>query len=83
MQKMNTENGLKIISAEITNFKNITHREINFEGRSAIIIGPNEAGKSSLIQAICSGVDSKMMPAEPLKKGEDRGSVEIVAGGGS
>ncbi len=73
--------GLKILSAEITNFKNIAHHEVNFEGKSAIIIGPNGAGKSSLIQAICSPINAKMLPAEPVKEGEERASIELEIGG--
>jgi DNA repair exonuclease SbcCD ATPase subunit len=75
------EEGLKLIKAEITNFKNISHKEVRFEGKSAIIIGKNGAGKSSLIQAIMSPVNSKVIPDKPIKDGEERASIELQIGG--
>ena len=73
--------GLKVIKASIQNFKNISYREVEFEGRSAIIAGPNEIGKSSLIQAILSPLNSKFMPIEPIKKGEERAKIELTIAG--
>lgn len=73
--------GLKVIKASIQNFKNISYREVEFEGRSAIIAGPNEIGKSSLIQAILSPLNSKFMPIEPIKKGEEKAKIELVVAG--
>lgn len=73
--------GLRVIKASITNFKNIGFREVEFEGRSAVIAGPNQAGKSSLIQAIVSPLNSKYMPVEPIKKGEEKGKLELTVGG--
>ena len=73
--------GIKILSLVVENFKNIEKTEVDFAGRSAIIIGKNGAGKSSLIQAICSPIDSNYIPAKPIKKGEERGSIELTIGG--
>lgn len=73
--------GLKVIKASIQNFKNISYKEVEFEGRSAIIAGPNEIGKSSLIQAILSPLNSKFMPIEPIKKGEEKAKIELVVAG--
>jgi DNA repair exonuclease SbcCD ATPase subunit len=73
--------GLRLIKAEITNFKNISHKEVRFEGKSALVIGKNGAGKSSLIQAIMSPVNSKVIPDKPIKEGEERASVELQIGG--
>jgi hypothetical protein len=73
--------GLKILSAEIVNFKNISQKRVDFDGKSAIIIGKNNAGKSSLIQAIMSPLDSKMVPDKAIKEGEERGSIELEIGG--
>jgi predicted ATP-dependent endonuclease of OLD family len=75
------EAGLKILKAEIKNFKNIEYREVEFEGKSALIIGSNGKGKSSLIQAVCSPINSKMIPFEPIKKGEEKGHVILTIGG--
>ena len=75
------QEGLKILSAEIVNFKNISQKKVEFDGKSAIIIGKNNAGKSSLIQAIMSPLDSKMVPDKAIKEGEERGSIELEIGG--
>lgn len=75
------ENGLHILKAEITNFKNIEHRVIDFGGQSVIISGKNGAGKSSLIQAIMSPLNAKVIPPKAIKNGEDNASVQIEIGG--
>src|SRR5262245_27514678 len=73
--------GLKILHGEIINFKNISHKEIDFGGKSFMVIGANDKGKSSLIQAILCSLNSSYKPLEPLKKGEERGSVSVKLGG--
>lgn len=73
--------GLKLIKAEISNFKNITHKSVDFGGKSAIIVGANGVGKSSLIQALLSPVNSKMVPAKAIKNGEEKASIELKLGG--
>jgi hypothetical protein len=75
------QDGLKVIKASAQNFKNITYKEVEFNGRSAIIAGPNEIGKSSLIQAILSPLNAKFMPVEPIKKGEEKGKLELTIAG--
>lgn len=78
---MKKKEGIKVLSLVVENFKNIEKTEVDFAGRSATIIGKNGAGKSSLIQAICSPIDSNYIPAKPVKKGEERGSIELTIGG--
>jgi hypothetical protein len=79
---MDQENqGIRILKAEIKNFKSIDYKQIDIDGRSLIIAGPNQAGKSTMIQALMSPVDSKYIPIEPIKEGEEKGSVSIVIGG--
>lgn len=79
--KKQTEEGLKLLKAEIKNFKNISYKEVDFEGKSAIILGKNNAGKSSFLQAIESPMDSKYIPLKPVKEGEEHGEIEIEVGG--
>jgi len=67
--------GLRSQYIEITNFKNIKSRIVDIGGKSFIIMGPNGAGKSSLIQAMMIGMDSKMIPSEPITAGEERAMV--------
>lgn len=73
--------GLHILSAEITNFKNITHKEIDIDGRSLMVVGPNRIGKSSFLQALMTPLDANYKPLSPVKEDEERGSIELVIGG--
>ena len=75
------QDGLRIHKAEIENFKNIDYNELQIDGRSMVIAGKNEAGKSSLIQALVSPFNSTFTPLEPIKEGEERGKLEITIGG--
>lgn len=75
------QQGLKILKAEIKNFKQLTHLDVDFGGRSATIMGKNEVGKSGFIQAICSSLDASVIPMEPIQEGEERAQVEIKIGG--
>ena len=78
---MSNKNGLRILKAVIKNFKNIDYREIIIEGRSIVVAGKNEAGKSSFIQALASPFNSKYVPIEPIKEGEEKGELHITIGG--
>ncbi|MHA1166325.1 MAG: hypothetical protein ACTSRU_00775 [Candidatus Hodarchaeales archaeon] len=74
-------NGLQLLKAEIKNFKNIDYREVDFGGRSVILTGSNQKGKSSFIQALMSPMDSSYIPIEPIKEGEEKGHVKLKIGG--
>lgn len=75
------QEGLRILSSEIINFKNLAHKEIDFGGKSVMIIGSNNKGKSSIIQALMSPLNATYKPLKPVKEGEEKGSIEIVIGG--
>lgn len=75
------ENNLKILEAEITNFKNLTKKQIEINGQSLIIVGANDASKSSVIQALFAPFLDTYKPIEPIKKGEDNGSIKVKIGG--
>jgi len=75
------KDGLKLIKAEVNNFKNITQKVIEFNGKSALIIGKNGAGKSSLIQAITSPINPKSVPQQSIKQGEEKASVILTVAG--
>lgn len=74
-------NNLKIIEAEITNFKNISKRIVHLGGRSFTVTGKNASGKSSLIQAFMSPLDAKKVPPQPIKEGEERASIYLKIAG--
>ncbi len=79
MPKQN--NGLQLLSANISNFKNISSQEIDINGRSFLITGSNQKGKSSFLQALLSPLDATWMPIEPLKQGEEKGFIKLKIGG--
>lgn len=73
--------GLKSIYLELENFKNIEKTVIEINGQSMLIIGKNGSGKSTLIQAMKSPMDAKLLPSEPIKKGEERAKIIHKIGG--
>lgn len=73
--------GLKVLRLEIDKYKNIDHKVVDIGGHSMFFIGPNAAGKSTLIQAIKSPMDSKEIPSKPIKEGWDRATVRVAIGG--
>ena len=80
MKKGNNE-GLKSLHLELENFKNIEKKVIDIGGRSLIFLGKNNSGKSTLIQAMLSPMDTKVLPSEPIKKGEERARISHKIGG--
>lgn len=47
---------MKILSLATRNFRNLTDREWKFDGRFQVVKGPNEAGKSSLLEAVLAAL---------------------------
>jgi hypothetical protein len=79
MSKQN--NGLQLLNAEISNFKNIDYKQVDINGRSFFITGSNQMGKSSFLQGLLSPLDAKWMPIEPIKQGEEKGYIKLKIGG--
>lgn len=73
--------GLRSLKIEIQNFKNITSTVIDIGGRSMLFMGKNNTGKSTLIQAMMSPTDSKIVPTEPITEGEERAKISHKIGG--
>lgn len=73
--------GLRILTAELSNFQNIEYKLINLEGKSVVFIGKNGSGKSATMRAIQSPIDSSFVPAKAIKNGEERGSIKLKIGG--
>jgi len=79
--ELNSREGLRSLFLEIENFKNIEKQVVEMNGRSMLFIGKNGAGKSSLIQAMQSPLDAKVIPTEPIKKGEEKAKIIHKIGG--
>jgi len=71
----------KIIRLEIENFKKLKAIEIHVDGSGAIIIsGPNEAGKTSVLDAIAVAVAGKKFAKDlvkPIRDGKEKASVTV------
>ena len=80
-ENQENESDLKFLGLEIENFKNLEKRKVDIGGQSIMVIGKNGTGKSSIIQALMSPLNSKMLPTEPIKKGEERAKISVTIGG--
>lgn len=80
-ENQENQSELKFLGLEIENFKNLEKRKVDIGGQSIMVIGKNGTGKSSIIQALMSPLNSKMLPTEPIKKGEERAKVSVTIGG--
>ena len=81
MENITTKEGLKIISTELMNFQSLTHKLVEIQGKSIVIIGKNGGSKSTLLRAIQSPLNAEVIPSKPIKTGEDNASVRVVVGG--
>lgn len=71
----NNQQGLRSIYLEVENFKNIEKYRIDINGSSLLIVGKNGAGKSTLMQAMMSPMNARVLPLEPIKKGEQAAKI--------
>lgn len=76
-----SDEGLTFTHIEINNFKNISKTLVDIGGKSILVIGKNGSGKSSLIQALMSPLDTKVRPSKPIKEGEERSSISVTLSG--
>jgi len=70
---------MKIIGLVAQNVKNIKAIEIQADGKSVVLSGKNEVGKSSVIDAITMALTGQMVE-RPIKDGETRAEVVINLG---
>ena len=69
----------KIVALDIKAVKRITAAHIEPDGSMVVIGGDNAAGKSSVLDAIAYAIGGKsLMPAEPLRRGEEKGHAEVT-----
>jgi DNA repair exonuclease SbcCD ATPase subunit len=70
---------MKIIEMTVENVKKIKAINIKPHGNMVIIEGKNEQGKTSLMDCIAYAIGGqRLIPDDPIRKGEKSGKVEIV-----
>jgi len=70
----------KIQKVEIRNFKGIEDLTLDLNGKHLILIGDNELGKSSALDAIWSTLSNKGIPQQPIRDGAEKSDIVIVIG---
>lgn len=80
-ENINNQEGLRIISGEIANFQGISQKMVEVAGQSFVIFGKNAGGKSSVIRAFESVINSSSLPTKAIKEGEDSATVKLTVGG--
>lgn len=72
---------MKIIKLKAENVKRLTAVEITPDGNTITIGGNNEAGKSSVLDAIAMALGgAKLAPTEPIRKGQNEALIEVDLG---
>lgn len=73
---------MRILRLEASNFKKLTAIEIEPTGNVITLTGLNGAGKSSILDAIMAAIaGGKLIPSEPIRRGESRGVIQIELDG--
>lgn len=70
-------NKMKIQRVNIKNFKGIRSYEGEIGGKHVYLVGGNEQGKTSFIDAIWLGISGKNCPPEPITDGGAKGLIEV------
>ena len=81
MTSISSKEGLKIISAELKNFQSLEHKLVDIQGRSIVVVGKNGGSKSTILRAIQSPLNSVVVPAKAIKKGEEQATVTLKLAG--
>lgn len=71
---------MKIESVNIQNFKGIRSYKGEISGKHVYLVGGNEQGKTSFIDAIWLGLTGKNCPPTPIKDDGSKGLIEIDLG---
>lgn len=68
---------MKIVQLKASNFMRLRAVEINPDGSVVTISGANEAGKSSVLNAITSAMGAKL-PDIPIREGETNSEITVI-----
>jgi DNA repair exonuclease SbcCD ATPase subunit len=66
-----------IINVHIENFKKLENVTAALNGQSIFLIGDNEVGKSSFMQAVFALLSNEVLPAKSITDGKTDGKIEI------
>jgi DNA repair exonuclease SbcCD ATPase subunit len=66
-----------IIKVQIENFKKLENIDAQLDGQSIFLIGDNEVGKSSFMQAVFSLLSNEALPAKAITEGKTDGKIQI------
>jgi len=69
------ENG--IVRVKIENFKKIENLETVLDGRSVFLVGDNEVGKSTFLQAVFGTIANENFATHPITEGKDKAEIEV------
>jgi DNA repair exonuclease SbcCD ATPase subunit len=77
------DNQTRVEAIEIRNFKAVRHVTIYAQGQSVELTGANEAGKSSVLDAVVSAIaGAKAVQEQPLRRDERKGFASVTLTGG-
>lgn len=72
---------MKIVKLKAENVKRLSAVEITPDGSTVLIGGKNEAGKSSVLDAIAMALGgAKLAPPQPIRKGQNEAVIEVDLG---
>lgn len=71
---------MKVLKFELKNFKLLDDISVDTNGMSVMVTGPNETGKSSILDAIFDLLSNGDLPPNPIKIGEDNASITVEVG---
>ena len=72
---------MRITSFEVENFLRVEVAEIRPDGDVVLIVGPNEAGKSALVDGVWVALGGDA-PEKPIRDGADRARLKVEIGDG-
>ena len=80
--KADIKKAYKLVELRCDNFKKLKAVAVKIDGTVFKISGKNEAGKSSLLDAVAAAIGGKdAFPKEPVRKGEDKAEIFLDFGG--
>jgi DNA repair exonuclease SbcCD ATPase subunit len=65
------------LNLKITNFKAIDHIDVDFNGKSLILLGKNGKGKSTFLQALQIAMGQADLPDNPVQWGKEKGMIKV------